>query len=117
MELIDVIQKMIIEHNANANLTDLAIGTVKQADPLQITLINSTLMIPSSVLYLTESVIEKKIPSTAFVDPETKCLENGRPIQSQNGYVVTNRGLQTGDKVIMLRVMGGQGFIVLSRVF
>ena len=32
-----------------------------------------------------------------------------------NGYLIINPGLSIGDKVVMLRVMGGQNFIVLSR--
>ena len=40
------------------------------------------------------------------------------PDEDKNKIVVTiNRGLQVNDKVIMLRVCGGQKFVILSRVF
>lgn len=35
----------------------------------------------------------------------------------KGGYIILNRGLEVGDKVLMLRVMRGQQFIILSRVF
>lgn len=50
------------------------------------------------------------------------CTEHGErlPIETDgngNTVVILNRGLAVGDKVLMLRVMGGQQFIILSRVF
>ena len=35
----------------------------------------------------------------------------------EGGYIILNRGLEAGDKVLMLRVQNGQKFLVLSRVF
>ena len=35
----------------------------------------------------------------------------------KDGYIILNRALEVGDKVLMLRVMRGQQFIILSRVF
>lgn len=45
------------------------------------------------------------------------CYENGKPLPVEDGYIILNRALAVGDKVIMLRVQNGQRFIVLSRVF
>ena len=45
------------------------------------------------------------------------CYENGQPLPVEDGYIILNRSLAVGDKVIMLRVQNGQRFIVLSRVF
>lgn len=45
------------------------------------------------------------------------CYENGQPLPVEDGYIILNRALAVGDKVIMLRVQNGQRFIVLSRVF
>jgi len=52
--------------------------------------------------YLTE-IAEETITSNGGTD--------------ESGYAVINRSLRKGDKVIMLRVLNGQNFIVLSRVF
>ena len=45
------------------------------------------------------------------------CYENGKPLPVENGYIILNRGLAVGDKVLLLRVMRGQRFIILSRIF
>lgn len=45
------------------------------------------------------------------------CYEHGQPLPVEDGYIILNRKLEVGDKVIMLRVENGQRFIVLSRVF
>ena len=45
------------------------------------------------------------------------CYENGQPLPVKDGYIILNRGLEAGDKVLMLRVMRGQQFIILSRIF
>ena len=45
------------------------------------------------------------------------CYENGEALPIQDGYIILNRALEEGDKVLLLRVRSGQEFIVLSRVF
>lgn len=45
------------------------------------------------------------------------CYEYGRPLPVKDGYIILNRALEAGDKVLLLRVMRGQQFIILSRVF
>ena len=60
---------------------------------------------------------------TTIVDTvlEAKCTEFGvdLPIDSDSDKIVftTNRALEKDDKVLMLKVSGGQQFIVLSRIF
>ena len=45
------------------------------------------------------------------------CYEDGKPLPVEDGYIILNRGLAAGDKVLMLRVMRGEQFIILSRIF
>ena len=45
------------------------------------------------------------------------CLEDGKELPVKDGYIILNRGLEKGDKVLMLRVCRGQQFIILSRIF
>ena len=35
----------------------------------------------------------------------------------EDGYIILNKKLETGDKVLLLRVCRGQQFIILSRIF
>ena len=89
-----------------------------------------------SVLYLTSSVVEKKIPVLEHIHAITvhdsytgggtadcasalsniACYENGTALPVENGYIIINRALAMGDKVLLLRVQNGRKFIVLSRV-
>ncbi|MDE7260522.1 MAG: DUF2577 domain-containing protein [Oscillospiraceae bacterium] len=45
------------------------------------------------------------------------CYEDGKPLPVKDGYIILNRALEAGDKVLLLRVMRGQQFIILSRVY
>lgn len=45
------------------------------------------------------------------------CYEDGKPLPVKDGYIILNKGLETGDKVLLLRVRRGQQFIILSRIF
>lgn len=48
---------------------------------------------------------------------EITCYENGQPLPVEGGYIILNRALAVGDRVLLLRVQNGQRYIVLSRVF
>lgn len=54
---------------------------------------------------------------TELREADIVCLEHGKPLPVRGGYIILNRGLEAGDKVLMLKVLGGQNHIILSRVF
>lgn len=136
MELKDILQQMTQESMRSAQLTDLQIGTVTSADPLEITISSAMAPLRAGVLYLTVDVVEKKIPvvqhshtikvsdtftggGSATCSTELTnivCYENGTALPAENGYIIFNRALAVGDKVLLLRVQNGQKFVVLSRV-
>lgn len=134
MEFKDILQQLTQESMKSAQLTDLQIGTVTSASPLEITVSTSMAPLQASVLYLTVNVVEKKIPvlqhNHAIHDTYTGggesednlmqsdiiCYENGTALPVQNGYIILNRALEVGDIVLLLRVQNGQKFVVLSRV-
>ena len=45
------------------------------------------------------------------------CFEDGEPLPVKDGYIILNRALEAGDKVLLLRVMRGEQFVILSRIF
>ena len=45
------------------------------------------------------------------------CYEDGKPLPVEDGYMILNRGLAVGDKVLLLRVRRGEQFLILSRIF
>lgn len=135
MELSEVLYLYAQDAMKNGGLTDLTIGTVTGVNPLEITTKVAMVPLRQQVLFLTEPVIEKKIPilqhnhvihdtytgggesEDNLLQNAIVCYEDGKALPVQNGYIILNRALEVGDKVLLLRVMGGQRFIVLSRVF
>lgn len=98
MTLADQLFYMMQKNQDAMQLTDMLTGTVTSVSPLEITVSTEMAPLCREVLVLTESVTEK----TVVID----------------GYRVTlNRSLSVGDKVILLRVLHGQKFLVLSRIY
>ena len=102
MDLLDVINSIIQTNTDAQKLTDIVIGTVVTAEPLSIQ-ITPTLILPAEVLILCESVQEKEYE----VMDVTLTNVIGK---------YKREALAVDDKVIMLRVLKGQQFIVLSKV-
>ncbi len=157
MELLDAILLTSQASQRASQPTELVIGTVTAANPLEISINNMQEPLRKQVLYLTESVVEKKIPildhihhintlghshtcpdggtstnltgsyptltslvSEGANSDQTQniiCYEHGKPLPIKDGFIILNRALEIGDKVLMLRVQHGQKFIILSRVF
>lgn len=46
-----------------------------------------------------------------------QCIENGQPLPVEDGYIILNRALETGDIVLLLRVEHGARYVILSRMF
>ena len=55
---------------------------------------------------------DKKLPRDKII-----CYENGKPLPVKDGFIILNKALEKGDRVLLLRVQSGQKFVVLSRVF
>lgn len=158
MDLKDVLYQMMQENTAAGQPTDLRVGTVTSEEPLEITVNPATAPLRRRQLYLTESVVEKKIPvlthkhyistlththtapsgatgpalqgsylgedslvsegfNATLQGQDIVCWENGKELPIEDGFIILNRKLEMGDKVLLLRVQHGQKFIVLSRIF
>ncbi len=134
MELIDMLHQISQQSQEASQPTDLRVGTVTSANPLEISINPNMAPLQAGVLYLTVSVVEKKIPvlqhnhvihdtytgggtsEDNLLQSNIICYENGQALPVEDGYIILNRALTVGDKVLLLRVQKGQKFIVLSRV-
>lgn len=67
--------------------------------------------------YGTSTALSGGSGSTDSAQVNYFCYENGQPLPIENGYMIINRALQVGDKVLLLRVQNGQKYIILSRIF
>ena len=133
MELAEVLFMMNQMSMDAMQLTDLRVGTVESISPLSIKMNSNMDALRKEVLLLTAPVVEKKIPilkhkhriqdtfsgggTCEEVLEQIVCYENGQPLPVKNGFIILNRGLEVGDKVLMLRVQHGQKYIILSRIF
>lgn len=102
MDLLTVINQVIQNNTEAQKLTDLSIGTVTSTNPLKIQTRIEMPPLPAEVLLLTDAVKER--------------VEDVLDGDTVIGTVTVQHGLETGDKVLMLRVLKGQQFIVLSKV-
>lgn len=71
----------------------------------------------NSTRYRTEASLSSGSYDTDEQLEAIVCYEDGKPLPVKDGYIILNRGLERGDKVLLLRVMRGQQFIILSRIF
>lgn len=159
MDFMEVLQRIVRQTMDTMQPTDLQIGTVVNAPPngdLEIKISEAMDTLKKEVLYLTEPVVEKKIPllkhrhkfphthtgvhgetgqpnpndyteystlsdgaSSDVQSEDIKGWEYGKalPLSEDGKYILLNRALEKGDKVLLLRVQSGQKFIILSRVF
>lgn len=159
MTLLDAILQIATQNQSSMQPTDLETGTVTGESPLEITKDVHQQALKQEVLYLTESVIEKKIPilqhnhwintlghnhtcpdgatstdltgryltepyslvSEGFDSSEQAqnivCWEHGEELPIEDGFIILNRKLEVGDKVLLLSVAHGQKYIILSRIF
>lgn len=67
--------------------------------------------------YLGEESLVSEGANSTLQSENIICYENGKPLPVEDGYIILNRKLESGDKVLMLSVSSGQLFIVLSREF
>ena len=159
MNLLDALQMVSAQNMSASQPSDLETGTVTGVNPLEVTRDIQQQALRQEVLYLTESVVEKKIPildhnhyvinlghthtcpdgttsealtgrylteayslvSEGYDATEQTqnivCWEHGEKLPIEDGFIILNRKLEVGDKVLLWRVLNGQKFVIISRVF
>ena len=130
MNLVQVVQGIVKETMKAYQPAEMQIGTVTSASPLEITLDTTMQVLKQQVLYLSETVVEKKIPvlehthqapggttQPALLQSEIICDEHGTGLGVKDNSIIFNNALSVGDKVILMRVQNGQKFVILSRTF
>ncbi|KWX76030.1 DUF2577 domain-containing protein [Paenibacillus jilunlii] len=94
--MLDIIKKASLGAVGSTNPVAFSYGTVTVAAPLQIQ-VDQRFVLSGAALVLPESVMESKLEW------------DGREI-------VLRRGLEKGDRVLMVRMQGGQSYVVLDRL-
>lgn len=94
--MLDIIKQASLGAVSNTNPVAFSYGTVVLAEPLQIQ-VGQRFTLSGPALVVPESVMESRI------------VVEGREI-------LLRRGLETGDRVLLARMQGGQSYIVLDRL-
>ena len=132
VELVQCIKKSAVEAVAAEKPCSVHFGTVTNTEPLKIT-IDQRLTLEAEQLILTRNVTEHQIEMT--VDHQTEDETNhihsvidtftgggtSAPTSHLHKYkgrkiFIAHKGLIVGEKVILLRMQGGQRYIVIDRV-
>lgn len=96
--------------------TEICYGTVKSLNPLEIK-INEELFIESDDLILTRNVLDYDVDITVDHITETDYGPAGHTHGYKGRKVFrVNNALMQGEKVILIRVQGGQKYLVLDKV-
>lgn len=101
MTLLDVVQQIVKSCLDSAQLTDMAVGTVTSASPLEITIDVQQAALREEVLIV--------------LDP----VESSSDFPTISGVLNCRWGsssFSVGDKVLLLSVLHGQKYLVISRL-
>lgn len=118
MAMLDIIKKAGIGAVNASNPVNLLFGTVTKANPLEVN-VDQRFTLTEDFLVVTEQLTAYEIDlkhDHAYEDATdtgslTKTTEPALPEK-----IVIRKGLEAGDQVVLLRMQGGQSYIVLDRV-
>ncbi|MGG1878130.1 DUF2577 domain-containing protein [Paenibacillus cisolokensis] len=108
--MLDIIKKAALEAVGASNPVAVQIGTVVSISPLEISL-DQRITLPEAFLIVPESLTRYEIDLSHVHklsgSPDTE--------QALTDKIVIRKGLAVGDAVILVRVQGGQKFVVLDK--
>ena len=104
MDLVGAIQQIIQANLEAQKLTEFEAGTVTGVNPLKI-------KVTADLPDLTEEAFVLTTAVKAWDEEVTIEHSNGTPQDA----IIHHKGLQVGDKLVLLRVLKGQKYIILSR--
>lgn len=93
-DLLTVVKQAAMSAVSAGNPTAVLFGTVMSASPLEV-MVDQRFRLSAGFLIVPESLIHYELDEQ---------------------QIVIRRGLEAGDAVILLRVQGGQRFVILDRV-
>jgi Protein of unknown function (DUF2577) len=94
--MLALIKQAATEAVAASNPVGIFYGTIKKAMPIEVE-VDQRFILTQEFLELTEATEELKVPHG-------------------DGYYIIRRKLEEGDRVVLLRIQGGQKYVILDRV-
>lgn len=117
MSLVDLIKTTAIKAVASTNPVNILFGTVSQVTPLEIE-VHQKLKLTEEFLVLTERVTRYEVDlehDHAYTDNGTQGT-TGKALANLLTKSPVRTGLKKGDKVVLMRVQGGQKFVITDKV-
>jgi hypothetical protein len=109
--MLDIIKQAALDVIKNSNPTAIQFGTVVSISPLEIS-VDQRLILTEAFLIVPESMTRFEIDLKHVHTVPGLSTTNESLIEK----IVIRKGLESGDKVILLRVQGGQQFVVMDKV-
>jgi hypothetical protein len=97
---LDLVKQASIGAVQATNPVAVTYGTVSQIEPLEVS-VDQRFTLPEVFLVVPEHMTEYKVTVNTELGPQE---------------IVIRRGLEVGDKVILLRAQGGQQYVIVGRV-
>lgn len=127
--LIDIMKRAAIDAVNNAQPCDLRYGTVVAVDPLEIKVTN-VLTLPEEVLTVPQHLTDYEVEVTVTsgygwkTEEQTNGTDGTELLRHNHDHNITinkqkmliHNKLKVGDKVSMLKAVGGQAYYILDRV-
>lgn len=111
--MIQIIKQAAIEAVEQSSPMTIAYGTVTKTNPLEIN-VEQRMNIKGNMILLTSNVIDKEVE--VEVNDITEEKEGHKHDYKGTKKHIHKKGLKVGEKVLLLRVQGGQKYIVLDRL-
>lgn len=109
MGLIETIKKAGLDAYGASNPVHIVFGEIRNTDPLVVN-VDQRFDLTADFLIVPESLQHFEINLQ-----HSHNYSEGTTDTALNESVVVRRGLEIGDKVILLRMQGGQKYVVLDR--
>lgn len=120
-DFIGIIKRVAINAVNAQKLTDIVHGTVLSVSPLKVQ-IDQKLILENEHLKLTRAVMDYEVEMTVDHVTENQSGGSGEGSFASHTHAYTGKkkfkihnGLKTGDKVTMIRVQGGQNYLVIDK--
>lgn len=115
MAMIDVVKQMAIEAMNASDPTAIMYGEITSTSPLEVnidqrfTVPDDLLIVPESLKHFEINIYHNHVYKDDGTESETEFALPNKPL-------VIRRGLESGDKVVLVRVQGGQQYLILDRL-
>ncbi|HWQ41083.1 MAG TPA: DUF2577 domain-containing protein [Desulfosporosinus sp.] len=112
--LLDVIKTAGMDAIGASNPVNIMFGEVVTANPLSVK-VDQRFTLPADFLIVPESLTKYEVDLTHT----HQYTDNGSPrntVEALTAKIIIRPGLKAGDKVLLLRVQGGQKFVILDKV-